>query len=65
MWFKCGVCAQTYLLVCLFVCLCFRLSVPILATIVQEELETGSASSGDAVCAANTVKTNSRTYLTL
>ncbi|XP_067438777.1 aspartyl aminopeptidase isoform X1 [Thunnus thynnus] len=30
--------------------------VPILATIVQEELETGSASSGDAVCAANTAE---------
>ncbi|XP_077406941.1 aspartyl aminopeptidase isoform X2 [Vanacampus margaritifer] len=29
--------------------------VPILATAVQEELETGSASSGDAVCAAGTV----------
>lgn len=29
---------------------------PILATAVQEELETGSASSGDAVSAASTVK---------
>lgn len=32
------------------------LSVPIIATAVQEELETGSASSGDAACATNTVK---------
>lgn len=37
-----------------FVCLCP--SVPIIATVVQEELETGSASSGDASCAASTVK---------
>lgn len=32
------------------------LSVPIIATAVQEELEIGSASSGDAACASNTVK---------
>lgn len=31
------------------------LSVPIIATAVQEELETGSASSGDASSAASTV----------
>ncbi|XP_061535405.1 aspartyl aminopeptidase [Phycodurus eques] len=31
--------------------------VPILATAVQEELETGSVSSGDVIGAANTVKT--------
>ncbi|XP_058509495.1 aspartyl aminopeptidase isoform X1 [Solea solea] len=30
--------------------------VPIIATAVQEELETGSASSGDACCAANTAE---------
>lgn len=35
---------------------CVFLSVPIIATAVQEELETGSASSGDAACATNTVK---------
>lgn len=40
--------------VCVFVCLC--VSVPIIATAVQEELETGSASSGDASCATSTVK---------
>lgn len=39
---------------CVFVCLC--VSVPIIATAVQEELETGSASSGDASCATSTVK---------
>lgn len=38
-----------------FVLLVF-LSVPIIATAVQEELEIGSASSGDAACASNTVK---------
>uniref|UniRef100_A0A8D0B3M4 Aspartyl aminopeptidase n=1 Tax=Sander lucioperca TaxID=283035 RepID=A0A8D0B3M4_SANLU len=30
--------------------------VPIIATVVQEELETGCASSGDAACAANTAE---------
>ncbi|XP_018516790.1 aspartyl aminopeptidase isoform X1 [Lates calcarifer] len=30
--------------------------VPIIATVVQEELETGSASSGDASCAASTAE---------
>uniref|UniRef100_A0A8C6L4D1 Aspartyl aminopeptidase n=1 Tax=Nothobranchius furzeri TaxID=105023 RepID=A0A8C6L4D1_NOTFU len=32
--------------------------VPIIATAVQEELETGSSSSGDASCASTTVKTS-------
>lgn len=32
------------------------LSVPIIATAIREELEIGSASSGDATCATNTVK---------
>lgn len=38
--------------VCVYRCV----SVPIIATVVREELETGCASSGDAVCPANTVK---------
>lgn len=36
-------------------CLCLFSSVPIIATAVQEELETGCASSGDATCAVTTV----------
>lgn len=41
-----------------FFFLCVSLSVPIIATAVQEELETGSVSAADAACATNTVKTN-------
>lgn len=45
---------ETFLTVCVTVAsLC--VSVPIIATAVQEELETGSASSGDASGATNTV----------
>ena len=40
-------------------CVCLCVSVPIIATAVQEELETGSASSGDASCATSTVKLTS------
>lgn len=36
--------------------MCLCLSVPVIATAIQEELETGSASSGDATCAIDTVK---------
>lgn len=38
---------------------CVSLSVPIIATAVQEELETGSVSAADAACATSTVKQTS------